>query len=143
MDQKQYSELYKEQFQRPETSNGGGSVAPAPAQSNQYFPPTPSLHSGGGSVSPAPAQSVVSSPKAPTSKATVVLLVLFILSQAFQGWRESERAKRVEEFVRENDREYQSAVFDSPETKGIMQQVFRQNEANRALMKALLGLDQR
>ena len=112
-------------------------------QSNQEQPQLPEISTGGGTVAPAPSQAVGSSPKAPTTKATVLLLVLFVLSQAFQGWRESERAKRVEAFVRENDREYKAAVFESSETKGIMQQVFRQNEANRALMKALLDLDQR
>jgi hypothetical protein len=39
------------------------------------------------------------------------------------------------EVLRTNDALYQSAVFDSDDNKGVMHQVFRQNEANRELLK--------
>ena len=39
------------------------------------------------------------------------------------------------EVLTTNDALYQSAVFDADENKGVMHQVFRQNEANRELLK--------
>jgi hypothetical protein len=44
----------------------------------------------------------------------------------------------VERVIEESDRAYQSAVFDSSENKGVVHQVFRQNEVDRELLKAVL-----
>lgn len=48
------------------------------------------------------------------------------------------RGRGVEETIAASDRAYQTAVFDSSENKGVMHQVFRQNEVDRELLKALL-----
>lgn len=45
----------------------------------------------------------------------------------------------VETVLEQSDRAYQAAVFDSSENKGIMHQVFRQNEVDRELLKAVLA----
>ena len=44
----------------------------------------------------------------------------------------------VEAAISESDRAYQSAVFDASENRGVMHQVFRQNEVDRELLKAVL-----
>ena len=48
------------------------------------------------------------------------------------------RGRSVDSVITESDRAYQAAVFDSSENKGVMHQVFRQNELNRELLKAVL-----
>ena len=48
------------------------------------------------------------------------------------------RNRDVDELVEQSDRAYKSAVFDSGENKGVMHQVFRQNEVDRELLKAVL-----
>jgi hypothetical protein len=40
--------------------------------------------------------------------------------------------------IEESNRNYQAAVFNSSENKGVMHQVFRQNEVDRELLKAVL-----
>jgi hypothetical protein len=48
------------------------------------------------------------------------------------------RGGNVERVLAESDRAYQSAVFDASENKGVMHQIFRQNEVDRELLKAVL-----
>lgn len=48
------------------------------------------------------------------------------------------RTNNVETVLAESDRAYKTAVFDSSENKGVMHQIFRQNELDRELLKALL-----
>lgn len=48
------------------------------------------------------------------------------------------RGRSTEEILEESDRQYQKAVFESEDNKGVMHQVFRQNEVDRALLKELL-----
>ena len=40
--------------------------------------------------------------------------------------------------IEANDDIYQRAVYEDPDTKGVMHQVFRQNEVERELLKAVL-----
>ncbi len=44
----------------------------------------------------------------------------------------------VKKVIDESDRNYQAAVFDSSENKSVMQQIFRQNEVDRELLKVVL-----
>jgi hypothetical protein len=44
----------------------------------------------------------------------------------------------VEAAISESDQNYQTAVFSSAENRGVMHQVFRQNEIDRELLKAVL-----
>lgn len=48
------------------------------------------------------------------------------------------RRGNVDSVVAESDRAYQAAVFDTSDNKGVMHQVFRQNEVDRELLKAVL-----
>lgn len=40
--------------------------------------------------------------------------------------------------IEANDDIYQRAVYEDPDSKGVMHQVFRQNEVERELLKAVL-----
>lgn len=64
-----------------------------------------------------------------------VLLASVIAIQIY-GMRS--RDAGVAEMLEASDHTYQEAVFDSGENKGVMHQVFRQNEVDRELLKALL-----
>jgi len=48
------------------------------------------------------------------------------------------RGGNVEHVLAESDRAYQSAVFEASENKGVMHQIFRQNEVDRELLKVVL-----
>lgn len=48
------------------------------------------------------------------------------------------RGRGADAMIAESDRAYEAAVFDASENKGVMHQVFRQNEVDRALLKAVL-----
>jgi hypothetical protein len=48
------------------------------------------------------------------------------------------RGRDVDQVIEESDRAYKAAVFDDPDTNGVMHQVFRQNEIDRELLKVLL-----
>lgn len=54
------------------------------------------------------------------------------------GMRSREADAR--EMIEMSDRVYQDAVFDSGTNKGVMHQVFRQNEVDRDLLKSILYL---
>jgi hypothetical protein len=41
--------------------------------------------------------------------------------------------------IRRSEAAYQAAVFENPEDKGILRQIFRQNEIDRELLKATLA----
>lgn len=64
------------------------------------------------------------------------LLLLGILG--IQIYTSFLRGRDAEHVIAESDRAYQAAVFDSAENKGVMHQVFRQNEVDRELLKAVL-----
>jgi hypothetical protein len=49
------------------------------------------------------------------------------------------RADNVDSIIAESNSAYQSAVFNASENKGVMHQVFRQNEVDRELLKAVLA----
>lgn len=65
-----------------------------------------------------------------------VLLLLLLAGQAWGLFR----THSTSEVIKNNDELYQRAVFDSKENKGVFHQVFRQNEANRELIKATLRM---
>jgi len=69
------------------------------------------------------------------------LLICGVL--AVQLYTSFMRGNDVEAVISESDRAYQSAVFDSSENKGVMHQIFRQNEVDRELLKAVLRSCQR
>ena len=48
------------------------------------------------------------------------------------------RDNNVDAVIAESDRAYKTAVFDSSENKGVMHQIFRQNEIDRELLKTVL-----
>lgn len=48
------------------------------------------------------------------------------------------RARNIDDVLAESDRIYKEAVFDTSENRGVMQQIFRQNEVDRELLKAVL-----
>jgi hypothetical protein len=64
--------------------------------------------------------------------------VLILTVLATQIYTSFVKGPDVERVVEESDRAYQSAVFDSSENKGVMHQVFHQNEVDRELLKAVL-----
>lgn len=64
------------------------------------------------------------------------LLILGVLG--IQIYTSFLRGANVERVLADSDRAYQSAVFDSSENKGVMHQIFRQNEVDRELLKAVL-----
>jgi len=68
----------------------------------------------------------------PLAYALLIGVLCIQLYTSFFGRRDVEAA------IAESDRAYQSAVFDSSENKGVMHQVFRQNEVDRELLKAVL-----
>lgn len=49
------------------------------------------------------------------------------------------RSGNAEAVIEESDRAYKTAVFDSSENKGVMHQIFRQNEIDRELLKTVLA----
>ncbi|MBA3451960.1 MAG: hypothetical protein H0T42_02545 [Deltaproteobacteria bacterium] len=49
------------------------------------------------------------------------------------------RTSDVDTVIAASDRAYQSAVFANEDSKGVMHQVFRQNEVDRDLLKAVLS----
>lgn len=63
------------------------------------------------------------------------LLILGVLG--IQLYTSFVRGKNVDGMLDESDRAYKAAVFDSAENKGVMHQVFRQNEVDRELLKAV------
>ena len=62
----------------------------------------------------------------------VVVVLLFQLYITFIHNRDADQ------LLVESDAAYQKAVFDSGENKGVMHQVFRQNEVDRELLKVLV-----
>ena len=65
-----------------------------------------------------------------------LLLVGILVLQVYSTFLSNKEAS---EFLDSNDSTYQDAVFDSVENKGIMHQVFRQNEVDRELLKEILA----
>lgn len=57
---------------------------------------------------------------------------------AIQVYTSFLRGENVEAVIAESDRVYKTAVFDSSENKGVMHQIFRQNEIDRELLKTVL-----
>jgi hypothetical protein len=47
------------------------------------------------------------------------------------------RGRGVDKAIAESDAAYETAVFDNSENKGVMHQVFRQNEVDRDLLKLI------
>ena len=48
------------------------------------------------------------------------------------------RTTDADSIIEASDRAYRSAVFNNEDSKGVMHQVFRQNELDRDLLKAIL-----
>lgn len=57
---------------------------------------------------------------------------------ALQVYTSFLRTSDVDSIITASDRAYESAVFDNEGSKGVMHQVFRQNEIDRELLKAVL-----
>jgi hypothetical protein len=57
---------------------------------------------------------------------------------ALQVYSSFIKAPNADAVIVESDRAYQSAVFEDGENKGVMHQIFRQNEVDRELLKVLL-----
>jgi hypothetical protein len=68
------------------------------------------------------------------------VLILGVLSiQIYTGFlRANDTARTASDLLQQNDAAYQSAVFGSSDNKGVMHQVFRQNEVDRELLKELV-----
>jgi len=45
---------------------------------------------------------------------------------------------RADAVIAESDRAYEAAVFNGGDNKGVMHQIFRQNEVDRELLKVVL-----
>lgn len=65
--------------------------------------------------------------------AYVLLVAVLFLQLAFHFGKASPDA-----VIEANDDLYQRAVYEDPDSKGVMHQVFRQNEVERELLKAVL-----
>ncbi|MBA3458492.1 MAG: hypothetical protein H0T46_00915 [Deltaproteobacteria bacterium] len=50
------------------------------------------------------------------------------------------RGQNVDDVIDASDRAYQASVFGSSDNKGVMHQVFRQNELDRELLKVVLHI---
>ena len=68
----------------------------------------------------------------------VASLVVLVLVLALQVYTSFLRGRDLDDVIADSDRAYQNAVFDNSDNKGVMHQVFRQNEADRELLKVLL-----
>lgn len=90
------------------------------------------------SQQPPPTPSATLSHDHKTKRDPVVYLLLLLLV-AGQGWALF-RSQATEDVIRENNSTYQKTVFDNSTNKGVMHQVFRQNEVNRELLKATLRI---
>ena len=64
--------------------------------------------------------------------------VLMVAVLGIQIYTSFLRSAGVDDVIAASDRAYQTAVFDSSENKGVMHQVFRQNEVDRELLKTVL-----
>lgn len=64
-----------------------------------------------------------------------VLLVAILGVQVYVSFL---RSTGSEAFVEDNDALYRRAVFEDPSDKGVMHQIFRQNEVDREMLKAIL-----
>ena len=64
-----------------------------------------------------------------------LLLVAVLAIQVYTTFLDQGEASAL---LKDNDAIYQTAVFEDEENKGVMHQVFRQNEVNRELVKYLV-----
>lgn len=64
-----------------------------------------------------------------------LFLVAILAIQVYAAFFDSDETG---ELLKNNDALYQAAVFEDEENKGVMHQVFRQNELNRELIKVLV-----
>lgn len=48
------------------------------------------------------------------------------------------RGRGVDDIIASSDKTYRAAVYDSSDNKGVMHQIFRQNEVDRELLKLVL-----
>lgn len=64
------------------------------------------------------------------------LLIVAVL--AIQVYATFLRDRDVDDIIATSNNAYQAAVFEDSGTKGVMHQVFRQNEVDRELLKVLL-----
>lgn len=64
------------------------------------------------------------------------LLILGVLGlQIYSTFLRSDDTQKI---LAENDEAYHAAVFNDTDNKGVMHQIFRQNELDRALLKSVL-----
>lgn len=64
--------------------------------------------------------------------------VLILIVLGIQVYGTFVGGSEVQRVLDENDAAYQAAVFNEVENKGVMHQIFRQNEVDRDLLKTLL-----
>jgi len=65
--------------------------------------------------------------------------VLITLVLALEIYTAFLRGADPDDLIRRSDAAYKAAVFESPEDRGILGQIFRQNELDRELLKATLA----
>jgi len=70
----------------------------------------------------------------------VALMVLNLGGLRYEQWQRDRLTKAVATFIVQNERLYQAEVHKKDGNGGPLEQIFRQNEANRALIVTLLQL---
>jgi hypothetical protein len=70
-----------------------------------------------------------------------VAYILISIAIALELYATFVRPSDADGIIRRSDAAYKAAVFDSPDARGqgILQQIFRQNELDRDLVKATLA----
>lgn len=67
-----------------------------------------------------------------------IAYVLVVAVLSIQIYTTFIRGRDVDDIIARSDETYKSAVYDSSDNKGVMQQIFRQNEVDRELLKLVL-----
>jgi len=67
-----------------------------------------------------------------------IAYVLIVAVLGIQIYTTFLRSHDVEAIIATSDKLYEDAVYDNSENKGVMHQIFRQNEVDRELLKVLL-----
>jgi hypothetical protein len=67
-----------------------------------------------------------------------ILIAIIIALQIYSVFLQSAEVD-AEAIIRRSDSDYKAVVFDDPDLKGILQQIFRQNQLDRDLLKSTLA----
>jgi len=68
-----------------------------------------------------------------------VLIAIVIALQIYSTFLRSSAVEDVDAILGRSDADYRFAVFESSENKGILHQIFHQNQIDRDLLKATLA----